>query len=304
MRYKVTIQIIGGGAVGLLLASFFAEKKFSVEIVSKREKQCEALHTYKLLRNSFTGEKETFVVGATTQLAEYPDFVVIATKYDALAQIYPLLEKLPTTVPLLFIQNGLAHYEEALRLPQQHIAFGSAQFGAQRENDYTVNHRGIGVLKVAVARGDIEEFSCIEKLRGQLLPIQYEVDAEKVLFEKALLNCFINPLTAILKVQNGELLTNKHAYTLLEMLYEELVAAFPNVRVQFPFDSVTALCEKTATNTSSMLADRLAGRKTEVETIVGAILKKAARENKQTPTLRTLYEMIKAIEQVESGDKM
>ena len=303
MRYKVTIQIIGGGAVGLLLASFFAEKNFSVEVVSKREKQCEALHTYKLIRNSFTGDVETFVVGATTQLAKCPNFVVIATKYDALAQIYPLLEKMPTTVPLLFIQNGLAHYEEALRLPQQHIAFGSAQFGAQRENDYTVIHRGIGVLKVAVARGNIEKFSFIEKLRSELLPVQYENDAEKMLFEKALLNCFINPLTAILKVQNGELLTNKHAYTLLEMLYEELVAAFPNIRVQFPFESVTALCEKTATNTSSMLADRLAGRKTEVETIVGAILQKAAREYKQTPTLRTLYEMIKAIEQVESGDK-
>ena len=304
MEYKVTIQIIGGGAVGLLLASFFAEKKNTVEVVSKREKQCEALHTYGLIRKSFTGDVETFVVGATTQLTEHPSFVVVATKYDALVQIYPLLEKLPTTVPLLFIQNGLAHYEEALRLPQQHIAFGSAQFGAQRENDYTVIHRGIGVLKVAVARGDIEKFSGVEKLRSQLLPIQFEDDAEKMLFEKALLNCFINPLTAILKVKNGELLTNKHAYALLEMLYKELVAAFPNIRAQFPFDSVTALCEKTSTNTSSMLADRLAGRKTEVETIVGAILQKVTRENKQTPTLRTLYEMIKVIEQVESGDKM
>ena len=115
MRYKVTIQIIGGGAVGLLLASFFAEKKYAVEVVSKREQQCEALRTYGLIRNSFTGNTETFVIGATTQLAKHPNFVVIATKYDALAQIYPLLEKLPTTVPLLFIQNGLAHYEEALR---------------------------------------------------------------------------------------------------------------------------------------------------------------------------------------------
>ena len=300
----MTIQIIGGGAVGLLLTSFFAEQNFSAEIVSKREKQCEALRTYGLFRNSFTGEQEKFSVSATTQLGECPDFVVIATKYDALVQIYPLLEKLPKTVPLLFIQNGLAHYEEALRLPQQHIAFGSAQFGAQRANDYTVNHRGIGVLKIAVARGDIEKFSYIEKLRSQLLPIQFEVDAEKMLFEKALLNCFINPLTAILKVKNGELLTNKHAYTLLEVLYEELVAAFPHIRVQFPFDSVIALCEKTSTNTSSMLADRLVGRKTEVDTIVGVILQKAAHENKQTPTLRTLYEMIKAIEQVERGGEM
>lgn len=304
MGDKVTIQIIGGGAVGLLLASFFVEKKYAVEVVSKREKQCETLRTNGLVRHSFTGDTETFVVGATTQLAQHPDFVVVATKYDALVHIYPLLEKLPTTVPLLFIQNGLAHYEEALRLPQQHIAFGSAQFGAQRENDYTVVHRGIGVLKIAVARGDFEKFSSVEKLQSPLLPIQREIDAEKMLFEKALLNCFINPLTAILKVKNGELLTNKYAYTLLEMLYQELTVAFPSMCAQFPFGRVKALCEKTAANTSSMLADRLAGRKTEVETIVGAILEKAKRENKQIPTLRTLYEMIKAIEQIESGDKM
>ena len=88
------------------------------------------------------------------------------------------------------------------------------------------------------------------------------------------------------------------------MLYQELTVAFPSICAQFPFGSVKALCEKTAANTSSMLADRLAGRKTEVETIVGAILEKAKRENKQIPTLRTLYEMIKAIEQIESGDKM
>ena len=134
---------------------------------------------------------------------------------------------------------------------------------------------GVGVLKVAVARGDSEKFSSVEKLQSELLPIQLEVDAEKMLFEKALLNCFVNPLTAILKMKNGELLTNKHAYALLEMLYGELVVAFPSIRVQFPFDSVTALCEKTAANTSSMFADPLAGRKTEVETIVGAILRES-----------------------------
>jgi 2-dehydropantoate 2-reductase len=87
-------------------------------------------------------------------------------------------------------------------------------------------------------------------------------------------------------------------------LYAELMTAFPYMRAQFPFDGVRELCEKTAANTSSMLADRLAGRKTEVDTIVGAIIKKAAVNGRKLPTLHTLYELMKATEQLESGDKV
>ena len=299
----MTVQIIGGGAVGLLLASFFAEKGFAVDIVSKRHEQRDAIHNNGLIRQDITGERKRFVIGVEDCVSEHPNLLVIALKYNGLAQLYPLLAGLPASVPLLFVQNGLAHYEEAMRLPQYHIAFGSAQFGAERDSDHAVIHRGIGVLKLAVARGDLKKFTCVDELNSEVMPTRYEDDAERMLLEKALLNCFINPLTAILKVKNGELLTNRHAYFLLETLYGELMAAFPEVRAQFPFAGVKALCEKTAANTSSMLADRLAGRKTEVDTIVGAVIKKATASDRQLPTLTTLYEMIKALEQVEGGDK-
>lgn len=300
----MTIQIIGGGSVGLLLASFFAEKGFAVNIISARAEQREGIDTYGLIRQDNKTEKQKFAVTAKDRIAEETDLLVIAVKYNGLTQLYPLLSELPASIPLLFVQNGLAHYEEALSLPQHHIAFGSAQFGAQRENDYTVIHRGIGMMKLAIGRGDREKFASVMALDSEIMPVSYEEDAEKMLLEKALLNCFINPLTAILKVKNGELLTNQHAYSLLETLYEELMAAFPDMRAQFPFEGVKRLCEKTAANTSSMLADRLAGRKTEVDTIVGAIIKKAAVNGRQLPTLHTLYELIKAAEQLGSGDKV
>ncbi len=297
----MTIQILGGGSVGLLIASFLAEKGLNVEIVAKRAEQREALDTCGLVRQGAAGEKETFKVKTSANIARHPELLIVATKYDALADLYPVLAELPVSVPLLFVQNGLAHYKEVMRLPQRHIAFGSAQFGAQRVADHSVIHRGIGVLKVAVARGVMEEFAAVSALDSEAFPIQHEIEAEKMLLEKALLNCFINPLTAILKVKNGELLTNGYAYSLLEALYEELMVAFPDMRPQFPFDGVKALCERTASNTSSMLSDRLAGRKMEADTIAGAVIEKAASDGRQLPTLRTLYELIKALEQVEGG---
>lgn len=300
----MTVEIIGGGSVGLLMASFFAEKGFAVTVVTSRNEQQDRIETYGLTRQNIDGEKQRFMVAAADRISEQAELVIVAVKYNGLSKLYPLLARLPISTPLLFLQNGLAHYEEAMRLPQQHIAFGSAQFGAQRENDTTVIHRGVGVLKLAGGRGDIDKFSSVMALAGEMLPISLENEAETMLMEKALLNCFINPLTAILNVKNGELLTNQHAYSLLKTLYTELMAAFPHMRNEFPFEGVKKLCEKTAANTSSMLSDRQAGRKTEVDTIVGAIIKKAAANGRQLPTLHTLYELIKAAELAESGDKM
>ena len=127
-----------------------------------------------------------------------------------------------------------------------------------------------------------------------------EQNAEQMLFEKAVFNCLINPLTAILQLKNGELLTNKQAFLLMKTLYKELIDAFPGLEATIAFSNVVALCEKTSANTSSMLADRLNGRKSEIDTIVGAILKKALNNGHTLPTLRTFYHQILAIE--ESGE--
>ncbi len=63
------------------------------------------------------------------------------------------------------------------------------------------------------------------------------------------------------------------------------------------FEDVKSLCEKTASNTSSMLADFLNERPTEIDTIVGAIIKKASKKKVELPTLTTLYYLIKAKEE-------
>ncbi len=142
---------------------------------------------------------------------------------------------MPENTPLLFLQNGLAHFEEALTLPQKHIAFGSCQFGAQKENDHTVIHRGVGVLKLAIERGNKELYSFLAENEDPNFQLEFGLHAEKMLFEKALLNCFINPLTAILKVKNGYLIEHEVTLNLLEQLFVELKNAFPEEMDKFLF---------------------------------------------------------------------
>ncbi|WP_421052546.1 ketopantoate reductase family protein [Lysinibacillus capsici] len=294
------VAIIGAGAVGQLTASFLAESGVPVTLVARRQEQVIELNAKKLTRINVDGTKTVQRIVATTDLANLPkqDLLVIAVKYGHLQKLYNQLALFSSEMPLLFMQNGLAHFEEALLLPQKNIAFGSVTFGAQLLDYSTVQHRGVGLFKIAIERGEHQAFQQLLQLQRSLFPIELASNAEQMLFAKAVLNSLINPLTAVLQVKNGELVTNQQAFLLLENIYRELTEAFEHT---ISFSDVIDLCRKTANNTSSMLADRLQGRKSEIETIVGVILNKALANGHNLPTLRTLYHQVLAIE--ESGER-
>lgn len=298
------VTIIGAGSVGMLVASFLAESFHDITLIVRSNEQASSLQEHGLIRNNLDGTISKYKVNVTSQLPLQSEdsLIVVTVKYNQLPDIYKILETQPKNIPLLFLQNGLAHYEEALFLPQETILFGSCQFGAEKINHYTVAHRGIGVLKLALGRGDQRILQCLTELKIPNFPTEFSDNAERMLFEKALLNCFINPLTAILGVKNGQLVENNHSFKLLEDLYNELMDAFPEERDRFKFADVKNLCVQTASNTSSMLADRLHNRQTEVKTIVGAVISKARARGKSLPILSTLYHLLLAME--ESGEKM
>ncbi|MFC5557962.1 ketopantoate reductase family protein [Ureibacillus thermophilus] len=291
------IAVIGAGSVGMLLSTFLADR-LDVTCIVRRKAQEIAIGEHGINRINLDGTVTKTSVKASRDYNELEraSLVIVAVKYTHLPLLLPKLADLSVDIPLLFVQNGLAHYEKALQLPQKTIAFGSCQFGAQKENDYTVIHRGIGVLKLAVERGNAEIFQLFREVESPLFPVQFVEHAENMLFEKALYNCFINPMTTVLQVKNGGLVANRHAKKLLEALYEECMDAFPEQRENIAFSDVVSLCEKTASNTSSMLQDRLMNRKTEVESIVGAVIKKAEQRGRSLPILNTFYHLVLAIE--------
>ena len=61
-------------------------------------------------------------------------------------------------------------------------------------------------------------------------------------------------------------------------------------------DAVVDICRKTAKNRSSMLADCLAVRPMEIETIVSAVIRKANGRNKSLPVLTIIEQMLYAID--------
>jgi 2-dehydropantoate 2-reductase len=140
----------------------------------------------------------------------------------------------------------------------------------------------------------------VEKaLRSAGFGIEVVEDAQSLIWGKLVVNAAINPLTALLKVKNGELVKRPSAREMMKVLAEETAQVAYAEKVDLPFkDPIVAVedvAQKTAENTSSMLQDVLRGAPTEIDAICGAVVNIARRHGIQTPANWTCWHLVRAL---------
>jgi 2-dehydropantoate 2-reductase len=215
-------------------------------------------------------------------------------------QLHTILQKITdsstTKGSLLFLQNGMGHLEELAKLPNENIFVGSVEHGALRLNENTVQHNGVGVTKVAVYKGDSTQLQSILANNLDSFPFVFEEDYYQMLLKKLIVNSMINPLTAILQVKNGQLIENPQYRLLLSELYEEVAEVLKLDKIHDYWEHVLSVCHNTALNQSSMLKDILNHRETEVDAILGFLIKMAKLSGRNAPLIQTYFHLIKGKE--------
>lgn len=199
----------------------------------------------------------------------------------------------------LTLQNGWGNYEilkEILR--PERVALGVTTVGARIIEPGYVQFTGNGKVSLGAHPnlGDIA---------GMLAKAGFQVemvdDPRSLLWGKLVINAAINPLTALLRVTNGELLKRPEAHELLAEAAREAacVAIGQGVRLPYP-DPVVAVEEvarNTAANNSSMLQDVMRGAITEIEAINGAIVRLGDQLGIPTPVNKMLYQLVSSLDQ-------
>lgn len=288
------VVIAGAGAMGLLIGTYLAEGGISVSFFTRREEQAIELRDYGVTRVK-DGHDHIFKVHAFSDLEQAPRHAlwILAVKSNDLRDLVDRLENSVRPAHLMFIQNGLRHYDLGKATSIHSVSIASLTHGASRIGKRTVVHNGVGVMSIAALKGDQLHPSHLYIAGSPLFPMVQEQDGLQMLLKKAIINCCINPLTAILNLKNGELLTNRSAHHLMQMIYSELAAGYPEAVRTLPLSEVEAVCRKTSNNRSSMLTDRSHGVPMETDTIVSAILE---GKEEMMPTLQVLELLLKAID--------
>ena len=289
------VGVVGGGAVGLLIASYLSEKHI-VTIYTRTEEQSKEIN-----RNGLRLEVDGKVINREVHAEIFPpqhigqnDLVIIAVKQYQLQTIIPTLINAHTN--LLFVQNGMGHVQYFNQLSKNNQIFvGVVEHGALKDHSNSVIHTGKGVIKVAsYSENSSLDLSLVQV--DELFPVLYEKDYKAMLTNKLVVNAMINPLTAVLEVTNGEVLINESCLTLFEELLEEVTNILSIENKEEMKEHVKQVCKKTAKNRSSMLCDLAEGRMTEVDAILGYLLTVAENEKIAAPIMRTLYLLVKGKE--------
>ena len=119
-----------------------------------------------------------------------------------------------------------------------------------------------------------------------------------MLVSKLVVNAVINPLTAILEVENGRLITNQYYFHVLKTVYFEVASILNLENREEHLQQIINICKNTSSNRSSMLNDIEAKRITEVDAILGFILDEAYKKNLKAPQIENLYYLIKGKETI------
>lgn len=214
-------------------------------------------------------------------------FLLIATKaYDvapALAQALPALQQ---GAVVATCANGLGFEAAAARLRPGAALLRAVTTEAAHRQDARVVHAGAGSTLLGVPGGGAAP-GWFDASLGRLERWRWEGAIGPALGRKFAINCVLNPLTAVHDCRNGELLQRRALREELAALCAELEPALRRLSLWSGGDSLQAtaeaVCRSTAANHSSMLQDRRAGRRTELDYLTGHLLRRAAQAGLSLP---------------------
>ncbi|WP_353855863.1 2-dehydropantoate 2-reductase [Bacillus sp. Bos-x628] len=289
------IGIIGGGAIGMLCASYLS-KHHEITIFTRRKEQAEEMRASGI---ELTVRGQTFrtVVDAQTGLKGMYDLLIVTVKYHQLQDVLNELSTLPRQ-RILFLQNGMAHLLDLTKWKTAHQLYvGVVEHGAMKMTDHAVIHTGIGLIKWGPFHHEASaEFSHELEGASDDFKMVFTTEWKKVLEEKLLVNVCINPLTALLHVKNGELISNPSYEHMMKCAFDESVSILQMSEKERLWAHVVSICHKTADNQSSMLQDIVRGRQTERKAIVGYLLTKAQTQAIHAPYLTFFNRSLEVLE--------
>jgi 2-dehydropantoate 2-reductase len=291
------IGIIGAGSIGLLFAAYLS-KTCHVTIYTRTLEQAESININGVVLVKKDGKRKYTIKACPFDIWNgQEDLTIVAVKQYQITEIIDKAARVnKKTKNFLFLQNGMSHLKLLSQLAGNNLYVGSIEHGAYKENSFTVNHNGEGITNLALFSGDHTSLISLSSIVPEDFPVSIHKNYYEMLMSKLIINAIINPLTALLQVQNGMLLKNDDYYKVLKDIFSEIAFILNLADPKIYFHRVIEVCQKTALNRSSMLKDIESGRKTEIDAILGFLLEEAQKQEKPAPIIKNLYHLVKGKE--------
>jgi 2-dehydropantoate 2-reductase len=294
-----SILIVGSGALACLFAARFAAVELPVTMLGNWPKGVRTLRKHGVHLIDTDGSEHTFpvhVIHTKDECQPFSHALVLVKSWQTERTARQLLDFMIPSSCVLTLQNGMGNREVLMQyLGEDNVFTGITTTGARLISPGLVKASGTGMISLV----DNEKLSLFKdwfEIAG--FSVQTVSDMNALIWGKLVVNAAINPLTALLKVPNGDLLHIQSAHMLLINIAREVatVATVKGISLPFkdPVREVEEVALRTGTNHSSMLQDIQRGAPTEIDAICGAIIKNGTELGVPTPISDTLYHLVKS----------
>ena len=293
------IMVMGAGALGSLFGGLVANAGYDVTLVA-REWHVSAIKKHGLRISGLTNVTVDVKAVTAPDAAETPDIVLFTVKsYDTEAAARQLKPCIHEGTAVVSLQNGLGNEERLSEiLGAEHVLGGVTAYGALLKEPGHVVHTGVGDTFIGELDGRFSKrvLRICEILNDGGIKAEAVTDIRRKIWEKLIVNAAINPITAIARVRNEELLRGELRW-LMEAAAREAASvarrAGVGIDVEAAVEKAVEVATKTGKNESSMLQDVKRGKRTEIDAISGEIVRLAEKLGMEAPVNKTLHALVK-----------
>ena len=295
MAKKLTVGILGVGAIGGLIAAAAAAKGYAVTCITTEERAEKLSKDGLPYRIAFLGEG-TVRPNVVTELRESPDILIVTVKAPHLDDALKRVEHIAPTAQAVSLLNGTGHLQKIRDALKCSVSVGTiGHLEAYREADgVVVSESRAPTVELATERGasadEVIEF--FESIGVRVETFPNEVD---VIWRKLSRLGPLAAVTAASKKSIGEVLEDDAWRARLDAAIDETAAvalhAGASVDAAANRDEMRKYPPTLTTSLARDIAKHEAG---ELDSIVGSIVAEGEKHSIPVDTMRELYALLQS----------
>ncbi len=204
---------------------------------------------------------------------------------------------------VMTLQNGSGH-EDILGefVDKEHILIGTTEDQGTVVGTAHVRHGGEGNTNLGMITED--KAGILPKIKDTFDSCGFRMklhdNIQQLIWNKLFTNISLSAVTAVLQVKMGYIASDEHAFAMAGMLLHEAVETAHALGLEANEKELLEKVKRTSENVpegiTSICADLGKGRKTEVDTISGSVIRAAKKAGVPVPCHEFLVHMVHAME--------
>lgn len=311
------VLIYGAGAIGIAIGTFLIESGADVDYIASektyKEIKEDGIHRRGIFKDADISKDKVNAFKRISDCKENSyDYVLISIKTTANEEVSLELghnkNVLKESGKIVIMQNGWGNdlpYRRFFSKEQIYSARVITGFERSKRNTSKVTVHAAPLIIGSLYGCDLEPVKpLVDILNKAGMESKASNDVGKALWAKMLYNCPLNTLGAVLGVNYGKLSESENAKNIMNKIIDEVFntmvscgyTTYYKSAEEYKKEFYEKLIPSTYEHRASTLQDMEKGIKTEIDSLLGIIIKLGREHNISVSNCEVIYNIIKAME--------